>query len=374
VCKVFTTEDNVYTNLPISLFVNRVPKTGSRWEIEGKLDEKGHFKPHTKKKFRERDAPFSITRWRYSQKQRVKKLIHAKFRDRKVAHFFTSMTTGEKPDWLMTMEFRKVGLSHILAISGFHFALIALLIGSLLKPFLSPKLHSIALLFFLSVLLIFLGLSPSILRAYVMICLYLLGKLAHRRVDGLNLLGAALLIELIFNPSSITHLGFQLSYLATFGVLTFYPLFQSLLNRAFPKRPLFILRSMPLLDQHGYLFVRFLIGAISLNFSVQLATLPLLFHCFGDFPLLSIPYNLILPPLLGAALLLFPFALLLPPLRLLLSWFTSYLLRIIANPPAAWEIHLSISPPSLTFLLLLLTLLATWALKKRGHFRDTTTL
>lgn len=373
VCRSFQTSDKTYTSLPVTVFVQKLPDTGSKWEIEGTLDPSGTLKPKKKQAWKELDAPFSWARWRYTQKKQVEQFIRSKWKNKKVAQFFTAMSTGEKPDWRTTMEFRKVGLSHILSISGFHFALIALLIGSILNRFLSPQISAIASIGCLTFLLLFLGLAPSILRAYVMIALYLLGKLARRRVDGLNLLGAALLIELLFNPGSVTDLGCQLSYLATFGIITFYSLFQGALQKLFPKRPPSLLLSMPRLDQHGYLCVRATTSALALQFAVQLTTLPLLLYTFETFPLLGIPYNLVLTPLLGAALLLFPFALFLPPLRFLLSKFTALLLHLIASPPTRWELSLPAPPLPLPLVCLLLTLIAIWGLKKRDSFRENRT-
>jgi len=351
--------------IPCTLFVNKVPKTGSRWKIEGRLSPSGILKPNSKTVWEEVDAPFSLARFRHTQKKRVARFFRAQIKDKNVSQFLTAMTTGEKPSWLMMMEFRKIGLSHILAISGFHFALIALLISTLLRCFLPIKLASIGLLLLLTLYLLFLGASPSILRAYIMISLFVLGRLLRRRSDPLNLLGAALLIELLLDPTHLTHLGFQLSFLATFGILAFYPIFEKKVRWLLPKRSLKVAKEMPLLDQHGYLLTSGIRSGLALNLAVQVATLPLIFTYFGSFPLLSLPYNLLLPPLLALSLLLLPFALLLPPLKLLHIPYTSWLLNLIGNPPEALHFKIFLPPFPPTLLLLFLTLIVFFGLKKR---------
>lgn len=348
-----------------SLLQNRLPKTGTAWEMEGTLQEKGPyqyvFKPK-KGEWKEVEDSFSFARLRYGNKERVRRYFHRKIADKKTAHFFASMATGDPDDWLLTMEFRKVGLGHILAISGFHFALLAAFIGTILRLFLSPKIAYSILFFAMAGYFLFLGGSPSVLRAFTMINLYILGLLLHRRIDSLNLLGGALLFELVLDPFSLLQAGFQLSFLATGGILLFYSFFHKQLAKLFPIRTLRESSGLSFIDQHGHLLSSFLRKAIALNLSVQATTLLPTLLLFGSFPLLSLPYNLLFPPLLGLSMLL----LLFPPLLQLNAVYTSLLLKIIGNPPEL--IHFKIfTTPSFSLVVLLLTVILGFGLTKRGQ-------
>ena len=318
-------------NIPCVLFQKKVP-SGTKWILEGKLQE-GIFKPKKHTPWIELNSPFSLVRWRFDQKEAVRNYFHKKTKDKRVGHFFASMATGDIDDRLLAMEFRKLGLGHILAISGFHFALIAGMLGWCFRLFLPPKVAYATLLFFLTFYFIYLGFSPSILRAYVMIALFILGRFLRRQIDVLNLLGAALLIELILDPLTLTQVGFQLSFLATLGILLFFAPCNRLLQYLLPKRSFSEVKALPCIDQHGYLLSSTIRQGLALSLAIHLTTLPAVLYTFHSFPLLSLPYNLLFPPFLSISLALIPLGVLFPPLDALNVLYTSFLLKLIANPP-----------------------------------------
>ena len=320
-------------NTPCVIFQNTIPK-GSKWILEGHLHD-GILKPKKDFPWIERKTPFSLARWRFAKKEAVRNHFHKKTKNKKVGHFFASMATGDNDDRLLAMEFRKLGLGHILAISGFHFALLAGMLGGLFRLFLPPKIAYIFLLAILTFYFVYLGYSPSILRAYVMIGLFILGRLLQRPVDILNLLGAALLIELAIDPLALTQVSFQLSFLATLGILLFYAPCNQLLQRFLPKRSFSEVKTLSRVDQHGYLLSSAIRNGLALNLSIHLITLPALLYIFHSFPLLSLPYNLILPPFLSLSLALIPLGILFPPLAWLNTYYTSFLLNLISTPPEA---------------------------------------
>jgi len=93
------------------------------------------------------------------------------------ASFLKGISTGDFEDHMMVMELGRFGLQHIMAISGFHFSLVALIISTLFAGFLPRKMASSTVIFLLSCYFLFLGCSPSILRAWVMIFVVLLGTI-----------------------------------------------------------------------------------------------------------------------------------------------------------------------------------------------------
>lgn len=366
VLKTFESEGKTYTNIPCTILHNG-PPTATKWELSGTLENKERFlfKPDKKGDWKELKSSLSLAHLRFHCKQQVRRYFHRATCEKQVGHFFASIVTGDIDDWLLAMEFRKVGLGHILAISGFHFALLAGMLGALLRSFLPPKTAYLLLLALLLIYFIFLGLSPSVLRAFIMIALYVCGLLLKRRSDPLNLLGIALLIELLLDPLAIAHIGFQLSFLATLGILLFHRRFNQLLQPLLPERKFSIVKQMPPFDQHGYLLSTLIRNALALNLAVYFTTLPAMLYIFHTFPLLSIPYNLFFTPLLGISMMVLPFGLLIPPLGKLNALYTGWILQIIANPPEILNYKIFVNTLSYPAVIALTTILCAIGLTKR---------
>ncbi|MBS0629765.1 MAG: ComEC/Rec2 family competence protein [Verrucomicrobia bacterium] len=365
--KTFEADGKTYSNIPCTLIQNKPPPLGTKWKIHGTLENKERllFKPDKNIPWEPLKATPSLVRFRFKCKESVRSYFHHTISDRKTAHFFASIATGDIDQWLLAMEFRKVGLGHILAISGLHFALIATLLGTLLRAALPPRPAYIILLALLLLYFIFLGITPSVLRAFTMITLYVLGILLKRPGDPLNLLGAALLIELILDPLTISNVGFQLSFLATIGILLFHTPFNTMLQGLLPERKFGELKQFSLLDKHGYLLASAIRNGLALNLAVHLTTLPAMFYIFHCFPLLSIPFNLFLTPLLGIAIMLLPLGALIPPLGKVNALYTKWLLQIIANPPEILNFKIFVNSLPFPMVITLTSLICAIGLTKR---------
>lgn len=337
------------SQLPCQIYLphsSKRPLANCDYEIEGTLIQKSErffiLKPNSKKKWRPIDHTFSLAEWRFCSKQKVYHLLQKHIPDKHALVFLNALATGEIDDRALSLEFSRVGMQHILAISGFHFALIALFIGGILRAFFSWRVGSILLLVFLSSYCFFLGYSPSVLRAWIAIFAFLIGQLLNLRITALNALGIGLWVEILFDPLVITHLGFQLSFLCTLGILMLYPFCLHLCSRLFPKRSQLELSQMPLFDQHGYLIICFFRQALAINCAVQIASLPVLLFLFHRFACLSLAYNFFFPFWVSISMLLlvasFFFSFVLPPFGLLLyqitGWWTKSALQVSSNPPA----------------------------------------
>jgi competence protein ComEC len=188
---------------------------------------------------------------------------------------------------------------------------------------------------------LFVGSSPAVQRAWIVSSLVLIGKLLRRPTAPLNLLGAALFIELAFDPLIAANLGFQLSFGCCFGILLLYQPIEKALSSLLPQRPLS--KSVRLSPVSLFLFLAStsLRSALAITFAVNAATLPLLFYHFGRFPLLSLLYNLFFPLFISFDLFILMTALLVhvlapflaSPLFFFLDWFTAQLLEMVAYPP-----------------------------------------
>ena len=134
-----------------------------------------------------------------------------------------------------TESFRTSGIAHVLALSGLHVGIIAMIVGWLLLPF-NMLRHGRKLRLILSVITIWTyailsGASPSVIRASVMFTVMILAYLAERHYNGFNALSVAVIAILVCSPYSILSPGFQLSVAAVAGILMFIPLIPRRLQR-----------------------------------------------------------------------------------------------------------------------------------------------
>lgn len=118
--------------------------------------------------------------------------------------------------------FAAAGVSHILAQSGLHMGVIALILWIILMPLdyiRAKKLRFIITILALACYAIFTGLSPSVVRATIMTGIVLLALVLHRRSIALNALAIAALILIIYKPASMFEAGFQLSFVTVATLL-----------------------------------------------------------------------------------------------------------------------------------------------------------
>ncbi len=274
------------------------------------------------------------------------------------------------------MEFGKVGLQHILAISGFHFALAAFFLNFFFRLFFSYRLSAVFLLIAITAYYLFLGNAPSIQRAYIAIALVALGQLLSRRISGLNALGAGLLIELLIHPVNVTQLSFQLTFLCTMAILLFYPAMHKAVCFLLPERSIRELEEMTILDKHGYLITSLLRKAFAINLAVHFLSVPVVLFFFHKFPLLSIAYNLFFPACVSLSMFFLFSALIFAPwlpilghaIHALNSNWTSAILKFTSNPPALLDF--SLRTKSISFSCLCLFLILSFFLAVVFHEKE----
>lgn len=122
------------------------------------------------------------------------------------------------------------GLSHLVAVSGLHLVILTQIIINFLNQFsLNRFTRSIILIFLLLFFALLTGFTPSINRALSMAFLLILAELNFRLYHPLNALIFTALIMTFLNPFILIYdLGFQLSFLATLGIITFLPIFNQM--------------------------------------------------------------------------------------------------------------------------------------------------
>ena len=124
------------------------------------------------------------------------------------------------PDYIKA-SFINSGLLHILAASGMNVAFIygfwVFFLRRLRVPF---KLTVITGMGVVIIYTMMTGLGASVIRAALMLLFVLIGKLIDRDAHSVSLLALVAMIMLIYNPAFINNVGFQLSFIVTFGILT----------------------------------------------------------------------------------------------------------------------------------------------------------
>jgi competence protein ComEC len=180
-------------------------------------------------------------------------------------------------------HFRATGLTHLLAVSGENVAMVlAPMLGLAMLLGLSVRgrfVMGVSTVVFFAVLT---GGEPSVLRAGVMAVLALLGVLSGRPRSTASILGAAILILLVADPSLVSDIGFQLSVGATAGIVAL---------------------ASPIAARLGFL-PKWLALATATTVAAQAGCSPLLLYHFHQVPEVTILANLLAFAAVAPALLL----------------------------------------------------------------------
>lgn len=144
--------------------------------------------------------------------------------DGKSGAILSALLLGERdylPDQLR-LDFKRIGISHILALSGMHLAIISLGIGKLLTLLHIKKKARLAIIsIFVIIYMAITGFSVSVVRAGLMLIISSVLFLLSKSKDSLTSLSVAVLIICLITPYAIMDISLWLSALATFGIIAF---------------------------------------------------------------------------------------------------------------------------------------------------------
>ena len=185
-------------------------------------------------------------------------------------------------------DYSRAGAIHILAVSGLHVGIILLILSFILKPIEKIK-HGKFLKAFLIVLFLWMfafiaGLSASVVRAVTMFTFLAIGSSFHQKNVVWFSLISSMFFLLIVKPMFLFDVGFQLSYLAVFGIVWIQPKLYTIWNPKFK-----------IIDFFWRLF--------TVSIAAQVGILPLSIYYFYQFPGLFIASNLVIIPFLGFILM-----------------------------------------------------------------------
>ncbi|WP_345955622.1 ComEC/Rec2 family competence protein [Mucilaginibacter sp. PAMB04168] len=223
----------------------------------------------------------TIIAYSLAVRQHLVKQIGLYFYDAGAAAIASTLLLGYKADLSdeVLQAYSKTGTINVLSVSGAHVAVFFWLITLLLKPFghyrygkLLNALLSLTLIWGYAILT---GLSPAVCRAALMLSMIIVSKASGRPVHALNALAASAFALLLYDPFLLTDVGFQLSYLAVFGLVVFQPIIYEQFNfrQAYAQK---------------------LWYACSASLAAQLITFPLSAYYFHQFPVYFLVSNLLI--------------------------------------------------------------------------------
>lgn len=223
----------------------------------------------------------------------------------------------DQVDLALMHAFTATGTLHVLSVSGMHVGLIYMLLALLIGKLENKKgwrlLYFLILYLFLWAYAFVTGLSAPVVRSAMMLSLVLSGKLLERKSPVLNTLIGSFFLLMVINPFWLLETGFQLSYLAVFGIMTLHPLL------------------LPQLD-FTRLWMHRIWELVSVSLCAQLITVPIGLMYFGQFPNYFLISNLIIIPIStiaiygGIATLVFSFV---PYAGNVVAYLESWLLKIL---------------------------------------------
>jgi len=292
--------------------ISRYPeyKYGDKLKITGKLETPAIFDDFNYKDYLEKDGIYSVVYLskielieRKSDRDPVfvisGKILDFKnwlrqgiYRELPVSHasVLAAMILGDNNaiSTELKQELSSTGTSHIIAISGMHIVVIINILMILLLGFGLWRGQAFYVSMILISAFIFMtGLQASGIRAGIMGGLLLLGQKVGRKSASFRSIIFAAAIMLAINPMLLFHdIGFQLSFLATMGIIYLEPSIRDWLKFV-PAYNLLNLRSI-----------------LSMTISAQIFTLPILIYNFGNFYLASLPANLAVLPVVDWIMIL----------------------------------------------------------------------
>ncbi len=248
-------------------------------------------------------------------------------------------------------DFVRTGTIHIVALSGYNITIVAESITSVLRQIFSFNVSIFGGIIGIIFFVIMTGGSATAVRAGIMAIIVLIAKYTGRTNIALRTLVIAGLIMILIEPKVIFNISFQLSFLATFGVIVIAP---------------------KIIKYLFFITLRFGIRELlATTLGATLMVLPLIIFSTGIVSVFSIPINILIIPLIPLAMLLSflvgVFGLIYLPLAIPFSVILEYLLflilKIISFVSSVSTSVMYIPEFSIWFLIFIYTLIFYFSLK-----------
>jgi competence protein ComEC len=233
---------------------------------------------------------------------------------------YKAILIGDRSDVSSSVQesFTAAGCIHLLAISGVHMGLLALVITAILTWLLKRsqwvllscfplcKIVATSALFPLFLYALIAGFNIPVLRAFLMAAVLLFALLADRPGNLLNHILLAAFLIMVWNPTLIYTASFQLSFSAVIAIALVSPLLYNLIARKYPSshssNPTQKTNPSPMASAIKQFFkfylIRWLLVGIAVTATATLGTLPLLVFHFNRLSLTAPISNLLVEPLI----------------------------------------------------------------------------
>ena len=226
--------------------------------------------------------------WYYASVLRTKiirNLEKSKF-DKRELNVAAALILGQQQDISpdIIRDYQYAGAVHILSVSGLHIGFVLLFVSFILKPFPNTRRGAFIKLIIIIISLvsygIIAGLAPSVVRSVVMFSFVAIGMYLRRSTNIFHTLLVSMLLILLFEPSFLFDVGFQLSYIALFFILWLQPLLAEIWK---PKNKI----------------VNYFWEILTVSFAAQIGAFPLSIYYFHQFPGLFFVTNLVVIPFIS---------------------------------------------------------------------------
>ncbi|MGQ3684634.1 MAG: DNA internalization-related competence protein ComEC/Rec2 [Candidatus Loosdrechtia sp.] len=286
------------------------------------------------------------------------------------APLISSMLLGNRVDLPGEVidNFMKTGIMHFIAISGLHVGIVIFTIFLPLRLLPLNQTAAIGIILVIIVLYALLtGLNPPVLRAGMMAIVFFCSFLIRRQWDITSGIFTAMFFILLRNPSDLFNIGFQLSVLATMGIV--YG--SSKIEGTLFKTAIFVDTLQVKAERGRFFFLKkYLRKSLCVSLAACLATLPLTSYYFHIVTPLVPVVNILVFPLFWAiivcGIMLLTLGIICPPFAAFFAWLASIadialgsLVSLLVSIPYSYFYVTGPSPPEIIvyygFFLLLLS-------------------
>jgi competence protein ComEC len=206
-------------------------------------------------------------------------------------------------------QFNKTGTTHIIAISGFNIGIVAIFCLYSIRLFMKSSeylllrwniivLSNIFAILFVILYSFIAGAGISVVRAAIMVAVFMAAIWVARERDHYNTLALAAFLILIASPYSLFDISFQLSFVAVFFLLFLTPRLIALLPPAAS-----VSSALMTSKEQFTLYFKKAMRVITIFFlvslSAMLGTMPLIILYFNRLSLVGLAANLVVVPILG---------------------------------------------------------------------------
>jgi competence protein ComEC len=233
--------------------------------------------------------------------------------------------------------YRTAGVAHVIVISGSNISLLAGVMAFLIARPLGRRRAVLPIIAVVLIYVLLVGAQPPAVRAGLMAVLLLIAVAVGRQNTAwVSLLAVAFFMTLL-NPLTLWDASFQLSFMATLGLIMFTPAMTTALERWFERHSV-----RPRVRKA----IRIPAGLLIATVAAQVLVTPLMLYYFGQLSLVSIPANLLVLPAqlpvmaggmatLASGLVWEPIGRILAAIPWLFLTYTNAVVRVAASIPLA---------------------------------------